>query len=106
MKFMKSLNLASPEKPMPVAHLANPTRIGRRSFIVVGLYFLGGANGLTDRVVSSIATEGIVTALINTFDVSVVVILAAVIGLKLAARTPDQAINRLDWLVVALYLLG
>jgi hypothetical protein len=25
---------------MPIPYLANPTRISRRSFIVVGLYFL------------------------------------------------------------------
>jgi len=90
---------------MPVVHSANPAWISRRSFIVVGLYFLGVANGMTDKVVSGIATEGILSALINTFGVSVVVIMAAVIGLKLAAGTPDQAINRLDWLVGALYLL-
>ena len=106
MGLMKSINLVLPKKPMLIPYLANPARIGRRSLIVVGLYFLGVANGLTDRVVNSIATEGILTALINTFDVSVVVIIAAITGLKLATRTPDQAINRLDWLVVAVYLLG
>src|SRR6476620_12358345 len=99
MGLMKSINLVLPKKPMLIPYLANTARIGRRSLIVVGLYFLGVANGLTDRVVNSIATEGILTALINTFDVSVVVIIAAITGLKLATRTPDQAINRLDWLV-------
>lgn len=91
---------------MSLPHSADPAGTGTRSFLVACLYSLGVINGVTDKVVNGIATGGFLTALMNTFGVSLIVIVAAVIGLKLAVRTPDRAIDNWDRLAGTLYLLG
>jgi hypothetical protein len=75
-----------------------------RPLAVAGLYLLGVANGITVDVVRTIAKEGFSDALMDTFGVSVILIAAAIVGLKLAARTPDRPIDRWDWFAGAFYL--
>jgi hypothetical protein len=74
--------------------------------VVAGLYLLGMANGAANSVTSSIISKGFWGALFDTFDVSVVVIAATAVGLRLAMHTPDRPIDRLDRLTGAVYLLG
>jgi hypothetical protein len=82
------------------------TSLATRPFIVVGLYVLGLANSVADKVVASIATDGFFIGLLNTFDVSIVVLAAGFVGLRLAAGTPDRAVDGTDFLVGVVYLLG
>src|ERR1700744_1796171 len=106
---MQTQGFSLAKRPMikeSVPHLVDIVQTGARSFLVVGLYVLGVINGVMDKVVNGIAADGILAALMNTFGVSVVVIAATVIGLKLAVRTPDRAIDGWDLLVGTIYLLS
>jgi hypothetical protein len=80
--------------------------LATRPFVVVGLYVLGLANSVADKVVVSIATDGFLTGLLNTFDISVVVLAAGFVGLRHAAKTPGRAVDGADFLVGVVYLLS
>lgn len=96
-------NAAIVVQTRPAANWSAP---GTRKLVVFGLYLLGIANGLCDIVANSIAADGLAAAAMNTFGVSVVTIAAAVVGLDLAARSPARAIDRLDCVVGAMFVLA
>ena len=69
-----------------------------RPLLISGLYLLGTLNGLSADVVVSISLHGIAEAVANTFNISVVVAAAALVGLGLARRSPERRIDQKDLL--------
>jgi hypothetical protein len=70
------------------------------------LYLLGIVNGIAGNVVMSLSAKGFAGALADTFDISLVVIAAAVVAMMLVARAPCRTIDALDRFVGAIYLIG
>jgi hypothetical protein len=75
-----------------------------RSLAVLWLYGLGVANGLAGDVITSVLNEGFWSALSNTFNISIVIVSAAIVGMNLAARAPGRPSDIYDVLVCAIYL--
>jgi hypothetical protein len=63
-----------------------------RNEFFTGLFLLGCTNGLAARAIQSVNNLGWVEALLRTFDISVIVLLACLVGLELIFRgTPEKA---------------
>lgn len=73
--------------------------------LVMLLYCLGVANGLVADVITSVLTQGFWGALANTFNISIVIGAATVVGMKLAARAAGRPIDIYDVLMGAIYLV-
>ena len=86
----------------------NPKRkLGRlisRDELFAGLFILGCVNGLGSRVVDSVRSSGWADALLSTFGISVIVLIACVGGIKLILQDKDDKIGPID-LALALALL-
>lgn len=67
-----------------------------RSHLYSGLVVIGFANGVSERVSDALARDGAVSALLDTFGVSVVVWAAAVAVTLLLLRAPQQPAGRMD----------
>jgi hypothetical protein len=80
-------------------------RTGVRSQIIAGAYLLGVANGLAPNACKSILKYGLWRALANTFDVSLIVVAAALVGFYMAKRVPTRPIDTWDGLIGGIYLL-
>jgi exosortase/archaeosortase family protein len=74
-----------------------------RRDLVTTLFLLGVVNGSIADVVRSIVIKGIWAAAFDTFDVSVVVVIASVIGARFLLQSSDRDIDRADWIAIALY---
>jgi hypothetical protein len=77
-----------------------------RAAAIGALFLVGIVNGIAGNVIMSLLAKGFAGALVDTFDVSLVVIAAAVVAMTLVARTPDRPVDILDWVAGAIYLLG
>src|SRR4051794_20513112 len=81
-------------------HSAKPLRLSLcRNELFAGLVVVGFTNGITNRVVWSVAENGITAALLGTFDISVIVWSALIISVTFALRGPVQPITRSDLIV-------
>jgi hypothetical protein len=76
-----------------------------RRGLVTTLFLLGVVNGSIADVVRSIVIKGIWAAAFDTFDVSVVVVMASVIATRFLLGTSDRDIDHTDWVVIALCVL-
>ena len=65
------------------------------------LIAIGSANGLSEKVLTSVSLEGFLGAALNTFDVSVFVWLALAAGLLLVYRSSPEEIRASDWALAA-----
>jgi exosortase/archaeosortase family protein len=68
-----------------------------RPILFSSLIAIGAANGLSRNMSAAIAEQGILSAALNSFGVSVFVWLALGAGLLLLWRSPAVATNRVDW---------
>ena len=79
-----------------------------RNEYFTGLFVLGCTNGFAARVISSVNELGWVEALLRTFDISVIALLACLVGMELIFRIkPQEAdlVRSSDIAVGAAYLL-
>jgi exosortase/archaeosortase family protein len=67
-----------------------------RAKLVTALCLLAVVNGLAADVVRSIVLQGFWIAAFDTFDVSIIVVAASIVGSRLMLRAPERPINRLD----------
>lgn len=72
-----------------------------RNELFGGLVLLGFANGLSGRVISSAVEHGTATALLSTFDTSVIVWTACAISVVFLLRGPAQPVKTVDRVVAA-----
>lgn len=72
-----------------------------RPLLFCALIAIGFANGISENILSTVSAAGPIPALLNTFDISVFVWLAAAAGLLLVARSPAVRPDRADWALVA-----
>jgi hypothetical protein len=72
----------------------------RREFFA-GLFILAFANGIVERGAKAITEDGVWAALLNTFDISIIVWAACWMALSLLAHSPPERITRTDVLVGA-----
>jgi exosortase/archaeosortase family protein len=72
-----------------------------RNQFFAGLFFLGCVNGLAAKVISSIDLSGLQDALINTFDISAIVLIACAAGLWLMRCREEQSVTPTDLAVGA-----
>jgi hypothetical protein len=72
---------------------------------MTALLLLGVINGCVPQAVRSVVNAGFWPAAFGTFDVSVVVLVAAVIGARFSLRSPNTDVDYTDWITVALYTL-
>ena len=79
-------------------------RLISRDELFAGLFILGCVNGLGSRVVDSVRSSGWADALLSTFGISVIVLIACVGGIKLILQDKDDKIGPID-LALALALL-
>ncbi|MGO4706473.1 hypothetical protein AB4072_11955 [Microvirga sp. 2MCAF38] len=75
-----------------------------RNELFAGLVVIGFINGILERIMVSVSGDGIVGALLNTFDISVIVWSACLIGLSFLLREPAQPTGRSDWVVATVVL--
>ncbi|WDR06503.1 hypothetical protein PSQ90_03265 [Devosia rhodophyticola] len=77
-----------------------------RTMLFCGLVAIGFANGISGSVFSAVTEGGLLSAALNTFDVSVFVWLALVAGLLLVGRSPAIGASRGDWALVSLVFIA
>ncbi|HUH76695.1 MAG TPA: hypothetical protein VLZ53_04970 [Devosia sp.] len=73
-----------------------------RPLLFCALIAVGFANGIFENILAAVSAGGLTSALLNIFDISVFVWLAAAAGLLLVARSPATRPSRGDWALVAL----
>ena len=73
-----------------------------RTDLYCGLVIVGFANGISERIGNEIHRHGLMTAVFNTFGVSVVVWAAAVLALSLLLRAERQPATRMDFAVAVI----
>src|SRR3954469_5756213 len=61
-----------------------------RNELFAGLVLVGFANGISPRAVHSVVENGFAAALLSTFDISVIVWSACVVGISFVLRDPAQ----------------
>jgi hypothetical protein len=64
--------------------------------VISALYIIGVINGLIPDVVVSLQANGFWGAAFDTFDVSVLVVLAAIVGARLALHAKTKPLHRTD----------
>lgn len=67
-----------------------------RNALFAGSFAIGLANGLVTRLIEAIARDGAAQALLNTFDVSVIVWIASALSLSFMLREPQRPATRMD----------
>jgi len=72
-----------------------------RNELFAGLSVIGFANGISEAVARTVSEKGPVSALMSTFDISVLVWCACAIGIAFLLREPEQPARRSDWVVAA-----
>ncbi|ANY78235.1 hypothetical protein BB934_08310 [Microvirga ossetica] len=82
------------------------TAVVSRNELFAGLVVVGFANGISERVGNAVANTGVAAALVNTFDISIIVWVAWVLSLAFLLRGPMQPVSRSDRLVAAGALLA
>jgi hypothetical protein len=75
----------------------------QRYQLMVGLYVVGVVNGLTAGVYQAFHRQSLAEAALNLFDVNVVVLLAAAIGISLAWRSCDRVTRGTDLVAAVLF---
>ena len=70
-----------------------------RNELLALLAVVAFANGVSERAVAAIAQWGITAALLNSFDVSLIVWGAFMIGISFVRRSPQQPITRSDTII-------
>jgi hypothetical protein len=75
-----------------------------RNELFAGLAMVGFANGISEIVISSVSDNGIASALLSTFDISVIVWSACAISVAFLLREPTQPVERSDWIVAGCVL--
>lgn len=76
----------------------------RREFFA-GLFILAFANGIVERGAKAITEDGVWAALLNTFDISIIVWAACWMALSLLAQSAPERVTRTDLLVGALIVV-
>jgi hypothetical protein len=76
-----------------------------RSEFFAALCIVGCANGIISRVMQAIARHGWVEAVLSTFEVSVIVWIAGVIGIRLVLEDRGDRIGATDLAVGVMFLL-
>jgi hypothetical protein len=77
-----------------------------RPTIVQALYCFGIVNGLAGYAVRSILDDGMIGALGETFNISMILVAAVVVALRLARHGPERAIDAIDVAVWAVYVVA
>ncbi len=77
-----------------------------RNELFAGLVLLGFANGISERVISSVAQFGIAAALLSTFNISVIVWSACAISILFLLRGPVQPVRTFDWVMTTCVLVA
>ncbi len=67
-----------------------------RGEFFAGLFILGFANGISTQISRAIADDGIGSALLDTFEISVLVWAACVMATSLLVRQPQEPVTRND----------
>jgi len=75
-----------------------------RNELFAGLVLVGFANGISTHVVHSVVENGIETALLTTFGISVIVWSACAIGVSFVLRGPVQLATHLDFVLAGFAL--
>ena len=70
-----------------------------RSDLYCGLIVVGFANGISERISNAIDRDGVVVALFNSFDVSVVMWAAGLVALSLLSRSERQPARGTDFAI-------
>lgn len=70
-----------------------------RNELFAGLILIGFANGISGNVISTVTQNGIVAALLGTFNISVIVWSACAISITFLLRGLAQPIRRSDWII-------
>lgn len=83
-----------------------PSRDVSRTLLFCGLIAIGFANGISENISAAVSAGGLVSAALNTFDVSVFVWLAMGAGLLLVARSPAMRPSRADWALVSAAIIA
>lgn len=86
--------------------LQRATSFASRNELFAGLVLLGFANGISERITSSLANDGFIAALLQSFDISVIVWSACAIGLVFLLEGPAHPIRRSDWVIAACALVA
>jgi hypothetical protein len=101
--------------PIPTANLPLPQcelwRQGlsfrfTRSELFAGLYILGCANGLAAKIISSVHLVGWVDAVVGSFDLSAIVLVACFTGVSLVLVDKTGTIRWIDLAVAMVLLFG
>jgi hypothetical protein len=95
-----------PMRPVTADPLGKRLRRPGRNSLIAGLFLLGMVNGIIGTATGAVVARGFWYALFDTFDVSLVVVIAGAVGVKLVSRAPERSLDRLDRLVIAVYLAG
>jgi len=88
----------------PSAHATTPTPLTRNE-LYAGVYVLGCVNGLAEKAIQSVHRQGWANAIIGTFDVSVIELVACFVGISLVLSDKPGRINLTD-LIVAIVLIA
>ncbi len=83
------------------SHEAVGSRVSRNQ-LLAGLVLIGFANGISESIIVTLTTDGLVAALWCTFNISVIVWSACAISISLLLRGPALPAERLDWIVAIL----
>jgi hypothetical protein len=99
-----------------VVNARSPHWAGRRAVVAIagglsrreffgGLLILGCVNGLSSRIIEQVNGVGWADALLNTFDISVIVWISCCAGVALVLRDQSGPANAVDLAVGAAFLL-
>jgi exosortase/archaeosortase family protein len=75
--------------------------LASRNELFAGLVVLAYVNGFSERVIVSVTRDGMLAALLQTFDISVLVWSACAISIAFLLRGPPQPIEQFDMLLTA-----
>lgn len=75
-----------------------------RNELFAGLSLLAFANGISERIVVAVRENGLSLALMNTFDISIIVWAACGIGIAFLLRPPGRAASSWDHVIAGLAL--
>jgi hypothetical protein len=75
-----------------------------RSEFLAALFIIGCTNGITPRIIESVARSGWTDAVVSTFGISVVVWVACAVGIRLVLKDCGDHPNKVDLLLGAVFL--
>ena len=90
---------------MPGFSRGNSSFVSRNE-LFAGLVLLGFANGISGRVISSVIVNGTPTALLSTFEISVIVWSACAVSISFLLRGPEQPVRTSDWFITTCVLVA